>query len=130
MSEAFKDISFEKLSSVCTDGAPAMVGMKNGFAGILKSNGISVPMFHCIIHQHALASKSGIIKDCMEVAIKIINKIKGGHNALNHRLFKTFLLEFGSDHRDLLLHNEVRWLSAGNCLLRLFELRIEVAVFS
>lgn len=72
-----------------------MVGMKIGFAGILKSNGIVVLMFHCIIHQNALAYKAGIIQDCMAVAIKIVNKIKGGHKAINHRLFKTFLMEFG-----------------------------------
>lgn len=65
----------------------------------------------------------------MSTAIAIINKIKGGHNALNHRLFKVFCNEFGSEHNDLLLHNDIRWLSAGNSLSRLFEMRIEVAIF-
>lgn len=71
-------------------------------------------MFHCFVPQHTLDSKSGIIKECMEVAIKIINIVKGDQNALNNRLFKTFLIEFGSDHSDLFLHNEFRWLSAGS----------------
>lgn len=35
----------------------------------------------------------------------------------------------GSDHRQLLLHTEVRWLSHGNVLTRLFELRDEVRTF-
>ena len=35
----------------------------------------------------------------------------------------------GSDHQQLLLHTEVRWLSRGKLLTRLFELRDEVRVF-
>lgn len=130
VANVFKDVvSFDKLSAVCTDGAPAMRGEKNGFAGLLKANGVSVPAFHCIIHQHALSAKAGIIKETLNIAVSMVNKIKGGHNALNHRLFKFFCSEFGSEHIDLLLHNDIRWLSAGKMLHRLFELRIEVSVF-
>ena len=38
----------------------------------------------------------------MNIAVKIINKIKGGHNALKHRKFKDFL-EINSEYGDLLL---------------------------
>lgn len=79
VANVFKDVvSFDKLSAVCTDGAPAMRGEKNGFAGLLKANGVSVPAFHCIIHQHALSAKAGIIKETLNIAVSMVNKIKGG----------------------------------------------------
>lgn len=73
-----------KLSSVCTDGANVMTGKKTGFVGFLLKNKINVPTFHCIIHQQVLCSKSISTQKVMEISIKIINKIRGGH-----KLFKT-----------------------------------------
>lgn len=125
----FEGIDLSKLSAVCTDGAPAMTGKKNGFIGYLRQNNIIVPSFHCIIHQQALCAKAVNIKETMDIVIKIINKIRGGHNALNHRRFKTFLNEFGAEYPDLVLHTDVRWLSRGKSLLRFFELRPEIITF-
>lgn len=34
-----------------------------------------------------------------------------------------------ADHTDLLLHNDVRWLSKGNALRRFCELRQEIVAF-
>ena len=42
---------FDKLSTVVTDGAPAMQGRHRGFAGLLRQSGVSCPILHCIIHQ-------------------------------------------------------------------------------
>ena len=43
----------EKFSGVCTDGARAMVGTKNGFVGLLKRK-INVPSLQRIVHQEAV----------------------------------------------------------------------------
>lgn len=40
-----------KLSSVVTDGAPAMQGRHTGFAGLLQQSGVNCRILHCIIHQ-------------------------------------------------------------------------------
>lgn len=117
------------MSAICTDGAKVMVGKNKGLVGILNKNGINVPSFHCIIHQQALFSKELRMNCAMEMAVKIINRIKGGHNALTHRIFKTFLQELESDYGDLLLYTEVRWLSRGKCLERFFNLREEILKF-
>ncbi|GBL96301.1 hypothetical protein AVEN_238671-1 [Araneus ventricosus] len=50
-------------------------------------------------------------------------------NSTNTRLFKSLCGDMGSLHTTLLLHTEVRWLSRGNVLTRLFELRHEVRMF-
>ena len=45
---------FEKCSSIVTDCARAMVGQKTGLVGLLKSDGVKCPTFHCFIHQKTL----------------------------------------------------------------------------
>ncbi|XP_058617525.1 zinc finger BED domain-containing protein 5-like [Onychostoma macrolepis] len=58
---------------------------------------------------------------------KMINLIKS--RPLNSRLFGVLCQEMGSGHEQLLLHTEVRWLSRGRVLQRLYELREEVKWF-
>ncbi len=60
-------------------------------------------------------------------SVKIINLIKS--RLLNSRLFGVFCQEMGSGHEQLLLHTEVRWLSRGRVLQRLYELREDVKCF-
>lgn len=63
----------------------------------------------------------------MSTCVKIVNFIRS--RALNHRLFKSLCHKMGSDHEVLLYYTEVRWLSRGQVLKRLFELRTEVSIF-
>lgn len=58
---------------------------------------------------------------------EVVNFIKS--RALNSRLFSKLCSEMGSDYIQLLLHTEVRWLSRGKMLSRLFELHSEVHLF-
>ena len=55
------------------------------------------------------------------VVVKTVNFIK--RNALNTRLFSSLCQDLGSEHSSLLYHSEVRWLSRGAVLARVFELR-------
>ncbi|GBO25329.1 hypothetical protein AVEN_24257-1 [Araneus ventricosus] len=50
-------------------------------------------------------------------------------NSTNTRLFKSLCGGMGALHTTLLFAHEVRWLSRGNVLTRLFELRHEVHMF-
>lgn len=60
-------------------------------------------------------------------SVKVINFIKS--QPLNARLFHKLCEETGSDHHQLLLHTDVRWLSRGKALQRLLELREQVHDF-
>ncbi|XP_076034823.1 zinc finger BED domain-containing protein 5-like [Oratosquilla oratoria] len=48
-------LSWESLVGVCTDGAPAMRGLRSGFVTKVERNP-SVMSTHCILHREALAS--------------------------------------------------------------------------
>ena len=59
--------------------------------------------------------------------VKVVNFISA--RALNHRVFITMCKEMNSEHIVLLLHTEVRWLSRGKVLARVFELRESIEMF-
>ena len=122
---------FGKCSCVVTDGTLAMTGNKNGLVALLKGAGVKCYTFHCIIHhQEALCGRFLKMNDAMKVVVRIINLIRGGNRAHRHSKFITFLEELDSEIKDLSLHTDVRWLSAGGkCLKQFFSLRKEIAVF-
>uniref|UniRef100_UPI00358F884D protein FAM200C-like n=1 Tax=Myxine glutinosa TaxID=7769 RepID=UPI00358F884D len=70
-----------------------------------------------------LGAKSGF-QDVLEQVIKIVNDVKS--SALNSRLFKQLCTEMDSEHKNLLYSTKVRWLSKGNVVARVFELREEM----
>uniref|UniRef100_UPI00358EA82C protein FAM200C-like n=1 Tax=Myxine glutinosa TaxID=7769 RepID=UPI00358EA82C len=123
------DLDIKVIGSVCTDGAPAMLGNKSGFSALMKKEIPDLQVTHCFLHRHALASKTlpPNLKKVLDTCVKIINWIRG--RALNHRIFKSFCEDLGSEHSVLLFHTEVRWLSRGQALTRFFELREEIKVF-
>ncbi|KAK1904161.1 Zinc finger BED domain containing protein 5 [Dissostichus eleginoides] len=67
------------------------------------------------------------LKSVLDSAVKSVNFIKA--RPMQSRLFHVLCDEMGSEHVQLLLHTEVRWLSRGKVLSRLFELHREVQVF-
>jgi hypothetical protein len=106
-----------------------MTGKQNGLAGLLRQSGVNCPLLHCIIHQEAPCGKS-IKQSCvMKTFVKTTNLIRGGNKTLSHRKFREFLQQIELSYGDLLLHSEVRWLSAGKCLERFFALRSEIPIF-
>jgi hypothetical protein len=120
---------FDKCSSIATDGTKAMVGEQKGFSGLLRKSGVKCSIFHCIIHQEALCGKSVHESNCMSVVVKITNLIRRDNRSLSHRKFNSFLEEIDASYGDLLLHSQIRWLSAGKCLERFFAFRREIPLF-
>lgn len=119
----------QKLHSICADGAPAMLGNKSGFAQLVKKDAPHILVTHCFLHRHALATKTlpRSLKEVLSIVIKTVNFIRS--RALNHRLFKTLCQEMSAEHEVLLYHTEVRWLSRGQVLKRIFMLKTELSLF-
>lgn len=122
-------IPLNVVGSICTDGAPAMLGSRSGLVALLKNDVPGVISTHCILHRQALMSKTlpVTLKNVMNYVVKIVNFIRG--RALNHRLFKAFCSELDENASVLLFHTEVRWLSRGKVLSRFFQLRSEISQF-
>ncbi len=66
-------------------------------------------------------------ENVMKIVVKTINFIRS--RGLNHRQFKTFLIELNSRYSEVIYFSEVRWLSRGIVLQRFFELRNEIDLF-
>ncbi|XP_013771999.1 protein ZBED8-like [Limulus polyphemus] len=117
------------VGSICTDGAPAMLGNRSGFATLMKREIPEVRVTHCLLHQYALAVKTlpKSLQEVLSTCVKIVNVIRG--RSLSHRLFQVFCESMDSEHTVLVYHTEVRWPSRGHVLQRIFELREEIKTF-
>ncbi|XP_003369971.1 zinc finger protein [Trichinella spiralis] len=84
---------------------------------------------HCVIHRQALVAKTlpDDLREDLNFSVEVVNYVKS--SALNTRLFAALCESLNADHMALLYHTEVRWLSKGNMLGRIYELREAVAEF-
>ncbi|XP_078503770.1 zinc finger BED domain-containing protein 5-like [Lissotriton helveticus] len=122
-------IQWSKCIGISTDGTRAMSGRLTGLVARIREINPSVVWHHCCIHRESLATKKipEELKKVLNESVKIVNFIKA--RSLNSRLFEQLCQSMDSDHHQLLLHTDVRWLSRGRVLSRLFELRDEIRVF-
>ena len=126
------NLDFRKISGITTDGAPAMVGKREGLVKLiedeaLRSGNTILMKYHCIIHQENLCAESLKIESVMNVVIKTVNFIRS--RGLNHRQFQEFLNDLDSEFGDVVYYSEVRWLSRGKMLKRVFDLKDEIQTF-
>ena len=122
-------ISWDKCAGICTDGAAACTGINSGVVERVKDKAPNVKWTHCFIHRQALVAKglSEELHDTLNSVIKCVNYIKA--RPLNQCLFSCLCDEMGADHTGLLLLTEVRWLSRGQVLKRVYELHEEIITF-
>ena len=71
-----KNLAMDKRISVCTDGAPCMVGKKKGFVALLREHeNRPILSFHCILHQEALCAQTcgEQLGEVMSLVIRVVN---------------------------------------------------------
>lgn len=106
----FTEHDFEwkrNIGSLCTDGAPAMLGKTSGFATSVKKEAPQVIVTHCFLHRrHALASKTLplTLQEILSTSVKAVNLIRA--RALNHRIFKKLYQEMDAQHEVLFYHTD------------------------
>ena len=127
------EVMWSKCKSVSTDGARAMVGVRNGVVALIKQVAPEVVSIHCILHREALVAKkianeekncqlADVICDVTKIVTTILKKPK------SNRAFHELVREMGDDVR-LVYHSEVRWLSRGRVLERVWNLRETLVVW-
>ncbi|XP_039903019.1 protein ZBED8-like [Simochromis diagramma] len=127
----FRDnnLSWDMVSAVCTEGAPVMLGRNSGFGALVKADAPHIIVTHCILHRHALATKTLPPKmaEVLKTVVECVNYVR--NSALRHRIFSELCKEMGSEFEVLLYHSSVRWLSRGQVLNCVFAMRVELALF-
>lgn len=123
------NISWEMCVGICTNGAPSMVGSIKGFITLAKQIIINIIHTQCFLHREALIAKTlpQELKALLDQTITMVNYIKS--RPLKSRIFKQLCNAVDAKHECLLLHTEVRWLSRGKVLMRVFELKEELLEF-
>lgn len=74
-----KQFPMKQIVDMTTDGAPAILGLENGFIALCRKDKMFTNDFlsyHCIIHQQALCGKFLNFGDLMSYVVKLVNKIK------------------------------------------------------
>ncbi|XP_047591129.1 SCAN domain-containing protein 3 isoform X1 [Lutra lutra] len=122
-------LEFRFCVGVCSDGAASMTGTRSEVVTQIKELAPECKITHCFIHRESLAMRkvSAELNSVLTDTVKIVNYVKS--NAFNSRLFSLLCDNMEADHTQLLLHAEMRWLSRGKVLSRMFEIRNELLVF-
>ncbi|XP_024897188.1 zinc finger MYM-type protein 6 isoform X3 [Pteropus alecto] len=125
-----KSLNWKHCVGLCTDGAASMTGRYSCLRTKIQEVAVNTVAFtHCFIHREHLAAEklSPCLHEILLQSAQILSFIK--NNALNSRMLQILCEEMGSEHVNLPLHAEVRWISRGRILTRLFELRHEIEIF-
>ena len=78
---------------------------------------------HCFLHRENLVAKTigNELKEVMGQVVQMVNYVK--RRPLQSRLLAKISEEMGEKFKNVLLDTEVRWLSRGRVLCRVYELR-------
>ena len=88
-----------------------MLERNSGFDTLLKFNAPHITVTHCLVHRHALATKTFTPKltEVLKIVVEYANYVR--NNAMKQRIFKDLCNEINSVFEMLLYYSNVWWLS-------------------
>ncbi|KAF2345097.1 hypothetical protein FHG87_024147 [Trinorchestia longiramus] len=96
-------------------------GKKSGFGAVVKADAPHIIVTHCILHRHALATKT--------FPPKLAEVLKIAVACVRHSIFSELCKEMGSEFEVLMYQFNIRWLFRGQVLNRVFAVRAELTLF-
>lgn len=111
------EIDFSKCSSIATDGASVMVGVRGGVTALIKKKYPYVTSVHCVAHRLALAASQAAQECAYLVKYQdILNRIHSyfQHSPKNTSRLRELQEVFQEQPLKFVLSSNTRWLSFGN----------------
>ena len=124
-----KRLEWKNCTSICTDGAAAMVERYKGIVSRIREKQQDIVVTHCFLHRETPVVKTlpADLASTLNTEVSIVNFVKT--KPLKSRMFAILCEEMGADYTNLLLHTEMRWLSRGKVLACVYALKNELIVF-
>ncbi|CAG8834435.1 26350_t:CDS:2, partial [Gigaspora margarita] len=120
-----KNILYDDLMHICTDGASTITGIHVGVATQLKKKNLFIQEHHCISYKLALATKD-IAKKVEEFKPykKIVHSIYSYFSRSSECMMHLRMIEenIGNPHLTVLNIIETRWLSLSNVIQNLYQI--------
>ena len=100
-----------------------------GFWGCFKREVPQCSFIHCMLHKQALAAKNlqPELHETLNLVIQVVNFVKS--SPLNERILRKLCEDSEAEHDALLFHTEVRWLSRGKTLERVYSIYDQLCEF-
>ena len=123
------EMKLSQVVSVSTDGARNMTGRETGFWGCFKREVPQCSFIHCMLHKQALAAENiqPELHETLNLVIKVVNFVKS--SPLNERILRKLCEDSDAEHDALLFHTDVRWLSRGKTLERVYSIYDQLCEF-
>ena len=92
---------------ICLDGTQVMLERNSGFGTLLKADPPHITVTYCLLHRHALATKTFTPKmeEVLKIVVKYVNYVQ--NNAMKYRIFKELCNEISSEFEVLLYYSNV-----------------------